>query len=71
MVLFWDCLRITLSKIPEGFEVKLGHLQKLYQELAEHEDQLLKRASCRPGTQCTVDTGCHRLNSHCLVWIDV
>lgn len=36
MVPFWDCLRITLSKIPRGFEGKLGHLQTLNQGLAEH-----------------------------------
>lgn len=36
MVPFWDCLRITLSKIPKGFEGKLGHRQTLNQGLAEH-----------------------------------
>lgn len=36
MVPFWDCLRINLSKIPKGFEGKLGHRQMLNQGLAKH-----------------------------------
>lgn len=35
IVPFGDCLRIT-HKVPRGFEIKLGHFQKLYPELTKY-----------------------------------
>lgn len=49
------CLRITHSKIPKGFEIKLGHFQKLYQELTKYmKNCCFKNALFRRTTQYIV-----------------
>jgi len=63
IVPFGDCLRIT-HKILRGLEIKLGHFQKLYQELTKYtRNCLFKNALFTRAVQYIVDIISYHLNN--------
>lgn len=60
---FGDCLRVT-HRIPERFEIKLGHFQKLSQELTKClRNHLFKDTLFTRAAQCIVGIIASYLNN--------